>query len=108
MDLGAFLRPGGSFSLMITREDRRVRGRLISRRGRPLWFAAESQPAGRLLNLTVEIPGFHLEPDGSLRPAEEAGASVAVVLLGRVRACRRLPRRGLYLLRLKLLGRVWP
>ncbi len=108
MDLGAFLRPGGGFSLMIAHESQKARGRVIARRGRPVWLAAEPQPAGRLLNLTVDLPGFRLEPDGSLRPAGEAGASVALVLLGRVRACRRLPGRGLYLLRLKLLGRVWP
>jgi hypothetical protein len=106
MDLGAFLRPGNGFSLTIAHESHEARGRLISRRGRPLWLAAEPQPAGRLLNLAVRLPGFHLEADGALTPA--AGTSATVALLGQVRACRRLPGRGVYLLRLKLLGRIWP
>lgn len=106
MDLGAFLRPGGGYSLTAVGEGRMVRGRLISRRGRPGWLFHEPQPAGRTLVLTVRLSGFGLEADGSLTPGGAGPAGL--VLWAKVRACRRLPTRRLYLARLTLLGRIDP
>jgi len=109
MDLGAFLPPGGSYSVKILGKDaaEACRGRVEEHRGRPFWTAESRQPAGRVLNLTVEMAGFSLAGDGSLAPAGPA-ARAYVVVIGQVKSCRFIPSWKVYALRLKLLGRLWP
>lgn len=108
MDLGAFLPPGGSFSIKIKEKGaaEEIPGRVDEHRGRPFWIAV-SRPEGQILHITVELPGFSLGDDGSLKPAGPA-ARAYVVLVGQVKGCRFIPLWRQYVLRLKLLGRVWP
>ena len=84
-----------------------ARGRVVRRKDRLRWLCSAPQPPGRELTLTIDLPGFDLEDDGSLRPAGPP-ASASLVLLGRVRGCRFWPPGAVYVLRLSLLGRVWP
>ena len=109
MDLGAFLLPGGSYSIKIKAKDaaEECRGQVEAHRGRPFWTAESPQPAGRVLNITVEMAGFSLAGDGSLIQAGPA-ARAYVVMIGQVKGCRFIPSWKLYALRLKLLGRLWP
>ncbi len=86
---------------------RPVDGRLIERRGRQLWLSPVHQPPGEMLNLSLSLTGYRLDEDGALYPAELEALAV-VELLARVLACRRCWPRPFYLLRLELLGRVWP
>lgn len=111
MDLGAFLRPGDEWPITVELEEEGrtppTPGRLTARRGRPVWFCAAPQPTGRTLTIALELPGFELAADGGLEaagPRDRAG----LYLLSRVRGCRYYPPRALYVLRLELLGRIWP
>jgi|GEM_PF-2258597 hypothetical protein len=111
MDLVSFLRPEADLLVKIAVEEEGVipliEGRLMTRRGRPVWFCAAPQPTGRALILSLELPSFNLAEDGGL---EAAGPeySAPIYLLSRVRGCRYFPPRTAYLLRLELLGRIWP
>jgi len=109
MDLGAFLPPGGSYSIKIktTGAAEEIRGRVDEHRGRPFWMAESGQPAGRILNITVEMSGFSLDDDGALKPAGPSAVAY-VVIVGQVKGCRFIPPWKQYVLRLKLLGRLWP
>ena len=107
MDL-AFLRPGADYSISAAGPDGRdLEGRLGERRGRPCWVFHQAQPRGRVVSISLKLPGFSLEPDGSLK-ADSPESEARLVLLAQVRACRYFPPRGVYVWRLKLLGRVWP
>lgn len=112
MDLGAWLRPGGSWVVNLVdgqeagRPDAKShRGQLVEHRGRPVWFCTKPQPSGRRLLLTVELTGHSLDPYGTVTPAESTSSVALLELLGQVRGCRHLAPE-LYLLRLNLLGRV--
>ena len=109
MDLGAFLPPGGSYSIKIKEKDaaEESRGRVDEHHGRPFWTVESHQPTGRVLNITVEMSGFSLGGDGSLTLAGPA-AMAYVVVIGQVKGCRFIPSWKQYALRLKLLGRLWP
>jgi hypothetical protein len=110
MDLGAFLRPGADLAVALAPAEGgggSVQGRVARREGPPRWVGPTPQPTGRKLTLTLDLPGFSLDEGGSLRPAGPE-TSARVVLLGEVRGCRFWPPRELYVLRLSLLGRVWP
>ncbi len=88
-------------------QGRPIQGQLTERRGRPRWVLPSPQPPGRVLTITVELPGFRLAENGDLAPAGTE-STAPVVLLGQVRGCRFFPPANVYVLRLKLLGRVWP
>ena len=107
MDLGAFLRPGGIIPITVAAEgeNHSAEGRLLERRGRPLWLSAAPQPQGRVLTISVELPGYSLAEDGSL-VLSGPHAQVPVILVGQVRGCRLFAPRQFFVLRLKLLGRV--
>lgn len=111
MDLNAFLEPGADLPIMVTVEeeggDLQVSGSLLLHRGHPVWFCSSPHPPGRTLVLTVELPGFRLADDGGLSPAEP-GSKAGLHLLSRVRACRFFQPRAVFVLRLELLGRIWP
>ncbi|MDR1922333.1 MAG: hypothetical protein LBS31_11435 [Candidatus Adiutrix sp.] len=110
MDLGAFLRPGGLYSVLMAAANETaggaapVRGWLAARRDKPSWAAPGPQPPGRVLTVTLELDGFRLTRDGDLAP-DVAGAAV-VKLLAQVKGCRPLSPAGPYILRLRLLGRA--
>jgi len=109
MDLGAFLRPGDVFSITLTAEDQALphKGRLLERRGRPVWLSSAPWSAGGLLTIAVTLDGYRIDEEGNLAAAgQESGADIR--LLARVKACRLYPPERSYVLRLKLLGRVWP
>jgi hypothetical protein len=75
--------------------------------GKVTWLAKEPAPTGHQLFLTLRLPGYRLDTDGSLleimdqNPDQEAW----VVLSGQVRGCR-LFQEELYLLRLTNLVRL--
>lgn len=102
MDLGAWLRPGGSWAASLNGQEP---CRLVERRGRPVWIGHQPHPVGRVLTITVELTGFLVETDGGLATTDSPTAVVRLELLGQVRACRYLLP-GKYMLRLKLLGRI--
>lgn len=111
MDLTAFLRPEADLPVTVGAGDDggepAAVGRLLVRRGRPIWLCPAPQPPGRTLILSLELPNFNLAEDGGL---EAAGPefSAPLRLLGRVRGCRYFPPRTAFLLKLELLGRIWP
>lgn len=111
MDLNAFLKPGADLPIIVTVEEEgkgiQVSGSLLLRRGHPVWLCSKPQPPGRALVLTVELPGFRLADDGELSQAEP-DTKAGLHLLSRVRACRFFPPRAVFVLRLDLLGRIWP
>lgn len=117
MDLGAFLRPGGVISaIMAPVEPADFSGPvnaeplpviLAERRGRPLWLAGEFPPAAGQVTVTLALPGYSLAADGSLEAAG-TGSEATLILLGRIRNCRFFPLLGRYVLRLELLGRIYP
>ena len=92
---------------MVEEEGRPAPGRLWERRGRPVWFVGRPQPVGRILTIEVELTGFEVDKLGSLEPSSPQSEAV-VTLVGRVLACRFFPPGEAYVLRLNLLGRVWP
>lgn len=113
MDLGAFLRPGGVFVISarpagddIGPAAEAVEGRLLERRGRPLWLLPKPAAPGSQRIVTVCLPGYNLLSDGSLSSAGDEN-QVSVSIVGQVRGCRRLLGGRFYLWRLSLLGRLW-
>ncbi|MDR1045620.1 MAG: hypothetical protein LBP33_10960 [Candidatus Adiutrix sp.] len=108
MDLAAFLQPGADWPVSAAETDgRNLDGRLAERRGRPLWLFSQAGTPGRMLNLSLTVPGFSLDRDGSLQTASPE-TEARLLILAQVRGCRYFPPHGLYVWRLKLLGRIWP
>lgn len=111
MDLNAFLKPGADLPITVTVEeegaDLQASGSLLLRHGHPVWLCSRPQPPGRALVLTLELPGFRLAEDGGFSPAGPE-SKAGLNLLSRVRSCRFFPPRAVFVLRLELLGRIWP
>lgn len=111
MDLVSFLMPEADLLVKMAVEEEdgtpSVKGRLMARHGRPVWFCSAPQPSGRTLILSLELPNFNLTEDGGLEAASP-DYSAPICLLSRVRGCRYFPPRTAYLLKLELLGRIWP
>ena len=107
MDLGAFLRPDANLPVTMIDDNqaRSIEGRLKERRRRPVWICPEPRPLGCKLVINIKLPGFSRQNDGSLRAASST-AKAELSLLAVVAGCR--PFGNQYLLRLKLLGRIFP
>lgn len=124
MDLTAFLAPGVyPVFLADCVSDGEPWGHVLCRPGRRLsWLAQESAETGQRLLLTLKIPGYFLDCDGSLRNSggspdisesvDEPRSSVpapqteaVVVISGQVRRCRLSPA-GNFVLRLADLMRL--
>lgn len=104
MDLGAFLRPEEKLAVNYEMEGRAAPGLVVERSGRPLWFCSVSCRPGLMLSVVFDLPGFELDSEGDLSPAE--GASARLTLAAVVRECRFEAAENHYLLGLDLLGRV--
>lgn len=111
MDLVSFLKPEADLPVTVAVEEEggepSLKGRLLARHGRPVWLCSAPQPPGRTLILGLELPNFNLAEDGGLEAASPE-FSAKLYLLSRVRGCRYFPPRAAYLLKLELLGRIWP
>ena len=107
MDLGAFLRPDADLPVMLIGENQAglMEARLMERRRRPVWLCPQPCPVGLRLVATCKLPGFKLEGDGSLMPSRP-DSEAELNLMGQVKACRLF--KNLYIVRLKLLGRIFP
>ncbi len=120
MDLGAFLKPGVIYSITLAKVEaighsqtdgnEEVKGRLICRRGRPLWLLEAPQKLGATLVASIELPGYDLTADGSLKSAAQE-SSAPVCLLVKVLGCRPLQLSAKdfkvsHLVRLVILGRL--
>ena len=107
MDLGAFLRPEADLPVMLIGENQTglMEARLMERRRRPVWLCPLPCPVGLRLVATFKLPGFKLKDDGSIIPSLPT-SEAELHLLGRVKACRLFKNQ--YIVRLKLLGRIFP
>ncbi|MDR2386344.1 MAG: hypothetical protein LBE80_02005 [Deltaproteobacteria bacterium] len=92
MDLAAFLAPGVHPVYKVGNSfDHDPWGHLLCRAdGRVSWICKGPTPAGHRLVLTLKVPGYRLDLDGSLSQALESNleAEAWVVLSGEVRSCR--------------------
>ncbi|MDR1656912.1 MAG: hypothetical protein LBT47_05070 [Deltaproteobacteria bacterium] len=90
MDLCAFLTPG--VYPVFFRDDpdqERPWAHIISRPGRRIsWLTSEAGCPGADVVVRLSLPGYRLEPDGSL--ASEDGKSAPIVLFGKIKASRPL------------------
>lgn len=109
MDLGAFLRTGADLPITMAGEEqtRPLPGRLLERRRKPFWISPAAYPVGLKLVIRVKLPAYELASDGSLKPSVSA-AEAELNLLGRVTRCRFFRPWNQYVLRLELLGRIYP
>ncbi|MDR1545827.1 MAG: hypothetical protein LBU12_03770 [Deltaproteobacteria bacterium] len=106
MDLGAFL-AAGAHPVFLFDDPAKSEpwGHVLSRPGRPVsWLAREAASPDSPVTIAIDLPGYGLLPDGSLRPDE--ALSAPLVLSGVVRSCRVLARNGPFVLRFGSLVRL--
>jgi hypothetical protein len=105
MDLAAFLAPGLHPVFLHRAGGRRAGwGHVLSRPDRRACFLAAREPACGPLTLALNVPGFRLLEDGSLRPAP--GENAPVRLAAEVSAARPWPGKALFVLRFRRLVRI--
>jgi hypothetical protein len=109
MDLAAFLAPGDYPVFRVGNSpDDKPWGHVRCRpSGRLSWVSCDPAPAGDRLFLTLKLPGYHLDDDGSLLEAIASDPELEawVIISGEVKDCR-LVQDQYYLLRLTDLVRV--
>jgi hypothetical protein len=107
MDLAAFLAPGIHPVYKVGDSlDEDPWGHVLCRPGgRVSWVSKAPAPAGDRLVLTLKVPGYRLDLDGSLREALERDGEAWLILSGEVRSCRQFQGQ-YYSLRLTGLVRI--
>ncbi|MDR2444035.1 MAG: hypothetical protein LBE31_11005 [Deltaproteobacteria bacterium] len=104
MDLRAFIGPGvHPVFLQGDSCQQEPWGHVLSRPNRPLsWLVRDCPSPGSQIAISLSLPDFSLDPDGSLCP--KSGALARVVLLGLIKKSR--PLEGAHVLKFTSLMRV--